>query len=157
MDRISIRKALVRRFLTQTDIINRVLTQGLHPFHQAQLGIKQVLYNKLKQVNAMVERARGRKVQPNPTHPTNLSDELKAKKAAVITRTFHLAVRQLSENMLRFIDIESCNGDRRKLADLDSAVSVVVQDLIRTFSHLLKAEPVSMQTTMEDAATDMLK
>lgn len=153
----SIRKALVRRFLNQTDIINRILTQGTASVHHAQYGIKRVLYEKLKQVNAMVERTRVRKVQPNPTHPSNMSAELKAKKAAVITRTFHLAVRQLSENMLRFIAIESCNGDRRKLADLDNAVSIVVQDLIRTFSHLLKAEPVSMQTTLEDAATDMFE
>ncbi len=157
----SIRKAVVRHAMNKAGIVKKMLTQGTDSVHYAQLGLKRLLAQKLDQVLKMVQRSRSRPVVvmdplvAQPVQPTSL--DLEAKKTQLISRQLHLIIQQHSSKLLRFIDIESCNGDERKLADLDNRVSALVSEIMSTASNVYKGEPFSIGKVLEDASTHAME
>ena len=161
----SIRKAVVRHAMNKAGIVKKILTQGTESVHYAQLGLKRVLAQKLDQVLKMVQRSRSRpavvmdpQIDPliaQPTQPPPL--DLEAKKTQLISRQLHLIIQQHSSKLLRFIDIESCNGDERKLADIDNRVSALISEIMSAVSNVYKGEPFSIVKVLEDASTHAME
>ena len=157
----AVRKAIVRHVMKKAGIVQKILTQGTDSVHYAQLGLKRLLQQKLTQVCEMVTRSRSRTVVPiDPLHvgavPPAPAD-LETKKAQIISRQLHLIIQQHSSKLLRFIDIESCNGDEMKLADLDNRVSALVAESMTAVSNLFKWEPFSLRKVLEDASTHAME
>ena len=157
----SIRKAVVRHAMNKAGIVKKILTQGTNSVHYAQLGLKRLLAQKLDQVIKMVQRSRARPVVvidplvAQPAQPAPL--DLEAKKTQLISRQLHLIIQQHSAKLLRFIDIESCNGDERKLADIDNRVSALISEIMSAISNVYKGEPFSLTKVLEDASTHAME
>lgn len=156
-----IRKAIVRRVLNETGIVKKMLTQGTNSVHHAQLGLKRLVEQKLSQVCEMVTRSRSRPVvsmNPLPEQAVNLPPlDLEAKKTQLISRQLHLVIQQHSSKLLRFIDIESCNGDEAKLADLDNRVSALTSEIMTAISNVYKGDPFSLRKVLEDASNHAME
>ncbi|MFC2049503.1 hypothetical protein ACFLR2_02370, partial [Chlamydiota bacterium] len=172
-----LRKGVVRHVMKKSGIIPRLLTQGTDSVHYAQLGLKRLLEQKLTQVCEMVTRSRTRaisvlnapgleahdplRVGPAPAQETTreppLPRDLEAKKAQIITRQLHLIIQQHSAKLLRFIDIEACNGDEIKLKDLDNRVSALVAEAIAAIGNVFQWEPFSLRKVLEDASTHAME
>ncbi len=155
----AIRKSIVRHVLKRTNIVQNLLKQGTNSVHYAQLGLKRLLEQKLAQVCEMITRSRALTVEPllGGVHFPNPQLDLEAKKTQIISRQLHLAIQQHSAKLLRFIDTEACNGDDRRLADLDNKVSAFVQEVITAVSDLFKKEPFSIRQVLEDASTHAME
>jgi len=154
----SIRKGIIAHALKKTHLVERLLTQGSGSVHYAQLGLKRILEEKLTQIVEMVDLQHSSTAQSSTTTTfSNDQPELTIKKSQLITRQRHLKNQQLSEKLLRFIDIESCNEDDSKLRNLDNRVSNLFSDTIKAVGGLVKHEFFSLEEVLKDASTDILE
>ena len=154
----ALRKAIVRRVMKKIMLMENLLTQGPGAVHHAQLGLKHLFEQKLTQISTMIDRSRVNSDDPlKSDEQLSAKQKLQAKKAQIITRQLRKAIQLHSQTLLRFIAIESCNGDERRLRNLDNSVTTLVSDALRAIADLVIWEPPSLDKILEDASTDVLE
>ncbi|MCH9627195.1 MAG: hypothetical protein S4CHLAM2_08300 [Chlamydiales bacterium] len=153
----SCRKLLIRALLNRTDMIQNALAQGTgsSSIHHAQLGLKQMLLKKLKEIKTNLERARYQRTTDNKEVDERMI--LEARKARIITLRLHQAIAHHSTTLHRFIEIEACNQDPSKLSTIDNQIVGLTQELMEAIKKYTEIEVFSRQQVLEDATTNMLE
>lgn len=149
----SLRKSIIRGVLKKTNVVQKMLTQSTGSVHYAQLGIKRILEQKLAKVVEMIDHARISSAEQRSSEKLILE----AKKIQLITDQMHNKIKLHSQKLLRFIDIESCNGEDQKLRGLDNRVSQLATDSLMAVANIFKADPPSIENMLQNASTNMIE
>ncbi len=152
----SLRKMLVQQALNDTNIIQKVLTKGTKSLNHGQLALKKLMVEKLTLVQQKITRLRS--LKGDLTSKSNVSStqiESEAKKTMLISEQLHLAIENHSSSLLRFIDIEACNGIKRKLKNIEKRLTNLAIEILNILSEATKGDSNPIDTIIIDAMTNI--
>ncbi len=155
----SIRKSMIRSYLKRSQLVETYLKDGTGSVALAQLGVKRVLENKLKQFKDAMEKNLARRLQPIDTSSNGRKTvaEETAKAEALrekwISSGFHNTIEEFSGGLVRFVDIEGCRGDKPRLRRLDNKVDTLFQEIKEVLHPFLPLDSFSTNDTLKNTCT----
>lgn len=152
----SIRKRIIRHYLKKTQIIETYLKEGTSSIQVAQYGFKQLLVKKLNELKKLIHKnsAKNSSVEKKSDLLSPEDKKAKAQKDKIL-RDFPDKIDEFSGKLVHFIDIEACNGDDKKLKELDNRVATLFQELKKVLHPILPLETFSLSDTLRSATSDL--
>lgn len=156
----SIRKVVIRSYLKQSQIIETYLKEGTSSIELAQVAFKRLIVKKLNQLKQKMDQNLAKRqvsvekleASPTPAKSIALTHDQREK---IITKATRKTIDEFSGKLVRFIDIEECNGNDEKLKRLDNKVDTLFHELKEVLQPFLPLETFSLTDTMHEACSSM--